>query len=107
MKKAEYIALNSTPYIWGESFNNKRDLISQDEFNCLFNSQANGWMAYFDKYEDSVAVLKFGRPVQDNNRALITYDHSCGFLCGYGYTVTLKKENNKWKVEKRILIWIS
>ena len=105
-KIEEYKTLNSTPSIWGELFEDPNDIISEEELECLIES--NNWSGYYDKYDNSSGYLKIGRPIQiGNDEALVTYEFRCGGLCSSGYTVTLKKENDKWEVDKHLLVWIS
>ena len=107
-KKEEYIALNSSVYTWGELFNDQQDLISEAELQCLFSPENHGWASYNAKYGDSKGYVKFGRPVQKNNKeAIVSYAYGCGWLCGSGHVVTLKKENGKWIIYKDIVVWIS
>ena len=104
---ANYISLNSVDFIWGDLFSTETNLISDEELQCIFDSSANGFGAYNEKYPDSRAYLSIGRPLIEGDQAIVTYIYHCGGLCSSGWTVTLEKQLEEWEVVKQHIIWIS
>lgn len=100
-----YIATNSVPANWGNSFDTAQDLISEEELVCLFEN--DGWIGFYEKYPDSDGIFRFGKPVQNNeNEALVSFEYLCGAECSSGYTAALIKENGEWKVRKLAIVWV-
>jgi len=104
----EYLSLNEKSGIWGTELYNSKQMINDDELNCHFVVERDGWIGYYEKYEDSEGVFKFSRPyIDDNNMAFIEYEITCGYECGSGYIAILKKQGEFWVVNEAINTWIS
>jgi hypothetical protein len=103
----EYISLNSSSFFWGDLFEEEQELISVEELDCLFENNDDGWEAYYSKYENAEGYLNFGRPIQEGNRAIVTFTLSCNYLCGSGRTVILTKVNEEWTVQNQIGVFIN
>lgn len=102
----DYIEVNSKPFSWGDSFDTKLDLLTEEEKECLFDT--SGWTGFYDKYPDSKGYLQFGKPVKnDEGKALVSFVHHCGEECSSGYTASLFNESGEWKVKKLSIVWIS
>jgi len=104
---ADYVLKNEVVSYWNDQFNTA-NLINEEELNCFFDNNGNGWGSYYAKYENSPGFLRFGRPTTNGtNEALVLYGLSCNYLCGYGYIVVLEKIDGAWQVRDRINTWIS
>ncbi|MBN2893513.1 MAG: hypothetical protein JXL97_16700 [Bacteroidales bacterium] len=44
---------------------------------------------------------------QNMDRAVFYFGHICAPLCGAGYIVKIYKENEIWKIDKKIGLWVS
>ncbi len=106
-KVVDYLMLNNSNHIWGDSFSMERSLINEEELNCILGVNFHDWDEYYSKFENSAGFLIIGRPILDGNRAIVAFDYFCGGTCGSGQTLILIKENGKWKVENYFPVWIS
>jgi len=53
-------------------------------------------------YEMTIPVFS-----KDNKKAYLELNHYCGYLCGSGKSIFLKKVNGKWKIVDKWRTWIS
>ena len=61
---------------------------------------------YINKYYGKQGICNFHKVVYSKNRnyALVEYWMHCGFLCGYGEIIVMKKVKNKWiKLETLVI----
>jgi hypothetical protein len=82
-------------------------LISKEELDKAFNE--GDWQGFYKKYPDAGGVWTFSRPGYNSarNEAVLSVSHSCGSLCGTGHLYFLAKQNGQWKVQNRLMLWIS
>lgn len=52
-------------------------------------------------------VLRFGNPVIEGNEARVFIENKCSGWCGWGGQIDLKRENERWKVEKVENWWVA
>ena len=87
----------------------KYTLVEKQVIDLIFKHGPDGWPAFYKKYPDSGGYLRLSR-VGFNRKtvqALIYVEHGCGGLCGTGHYVFLVKGQEGWKVNKKIMAWIS
>ncbi|OLE51366.1 MAG: hypothetical protein AUG51_22965 [Acidobacteria bacterium 13_1_20CM_3_53_8] len=89
-------------------------LIGDDEISELqtHNTRAvpdRFWVYFYKKFPNSVGLIYFSRVAFNSARdqALISVEYSCGGTCGEGDFVLLKKEQNIWKIQNKIGLWVS
>lgn len=87
--------------------------ISDEELRELEGHKSSGaitfWPDFYRKYKNSDGLIAFSRVAFDPTleHALLFVSHSCDSTCGEGYFVLLGKEQGKWRVKKRVGVWIS
>jgi hypothetical protein len=64
---------------------------------------------FYKQYPEADLYWIFSRPGYNSSRteALLDVTHWCGELCGTGHLYFLAKQNGKWKVQNRLMLWIS
>jgi hypothetical protein len=84
-------------------------IITREEIDKTFTKDGGGWERFYIKYPQSAGFWSFSRPGYNSSRdeAVLFVGHSCGDLCGTGHLYFLTKENGKWGVKNRLLLWIS
>ena len=82
-------------------------LISKEELDKAFHE--GGWSDFYKKYPDAGGVWTFSRPGYNSarNEAVLSVSHACGELCGTGHLYFLTKRDGQWKVQNRLMLWIS
>jgi hypothetical protein len=83
-------------------------LISRKEVDEIFKKN-DGWEEFYKRYPKSSGIWSFSRVGYNAaaNEALVYVVHSCGMLCGTGHLYLLTKQNEKWMVKDRLMLWIS
>jgi len=85
-------------------------LLSSEEKDKFFKKKGpGGWGNFYKKYPKSSGYWSLS-PVGYNaqgTEALVYVGHHCGGLCGTGHLVLLAKENERWVVKNRVMLWIS
>lgn len=73
------------------------------------NSKVDGWEAFHKKYPTAGAIITLSRVGfnGDKTQALMFIAHGCSWLCGEGNYVLLVKKDGNWKIEKKLMAWIS
>ena len=68
-----------------------------------------GWESFYGSFPDSRGLIEFTSPVfsEDGQSALVYESHSCGGLCGTGWLILLHREEGRWRVGSRHMLWIS
>jgi hypothetical protein len=63
----------------------------------------------WEKLGPSSVIVRFSRVGFncDHSEAMIYVSESCGSLCGGGWYVLFRKEDQAWRVSEKYLIWIS
>jgi hypothetical protein len=84
--------------------------LSEAEHDRIFKKKGvAGWEEFYKKYPKSSGYWNFSPVGYDSKEgeALIYVGHYCGGLCGTGHLVLLAKENGRWAVKNRVMLWIS
>jgi len=84
-------------------------LISRSELEAIFKKGPRGWNEFYKRYPKASGYWDFSPVGYDSkgNEALVYLGHHCGGLCGTGHLVLLQKENGRWIVKNRVMLWIS
>lgn len=88
------------------------EFVSKTEIDSFFANRKkghDGWEMFYKKYPQAAGFWSFSLPGynHDGTEALLSVSHSCGWLCGTGHLYLLRKENGKWIVRNRLMLWIS
>lgn len=61
---------------------------------------------YVEKYYNKGGICYFYKPVfsQNGSYAIVEYWTHCGFMCGWGELVLMKKIKQKWKIIETIVV---
>lgn len=86
-----------------------------EEFDRLFyearqsDPEKDGWEIFYKKYPTSGGIITLSRVGfnKEKSQALMFVSHGCGSLCGEGNYILLIKKDNVWKVEQKLMMWIS
>lgn len=85
--------------------------VSGEEQKRIFEKKgvAGGWKDFCKGYPKSSGYWSFSPVGYDTkgSEALVYVGHHCGGLCGTGHLVLLAKENDRWIVKNRLMLWIS
>jgi hypothetical protein len=68
-----------------------------------------GWQHFYKKYPKSSGIWTLSAVGYNaaGTEALVYVGHSCGSLCGTGHLILAAKENDRWVVKNRLMLWIS
>ena len=82
-------------------------IIAREELDKIFKE--GSWEDFYKKYPEAGGVWAFSRPGYNSqrNEAVLYVSHACGMLCGTGHLFYLVRQNNQWKVQNRLMLWIS
>jgi hypothetical protein len=83
--------------------------LADKELEAMFTLGSSGWEYFDQKFPNAGGFWSFSSPGynEQHTEALLSVSHSCGGLCGTGHLYLLRKENGKWKVKNRLMLWIS
>jgi|HubBroStandDraft_4_1064222.scaffolds.fasta_scaffold138929_2 hypothetical protein len=89
-------------------------IIPSDETDQYFatgkdKKAQDGWTAFYEKHPHAGGFWQFSRPAYNlaGDEALVYVSHSCGWLCGTGHLYLLRRDGGHWKVNNRLMLWIS
>jgi hypothetical protein len=85
-------------------------IIAQSEIDHFFSKVGDdGWKKFYEEFPKSAGFWRLSRPGYNSagNEALLYVSHVCGYLCGTGHLYLLSKEEGKWIVKNRLMLWIS
>jgi hypothetical protein len=84
-------------------------IVASSEMQSIFGSPGDVWGRYYEKYPNSMGLLRLSRVGfnADGNQAAFYISNSCGGLCGGGYFVIMEKVNSNWKIVQEVQVWIS
>jgi hypothetical protein len=82
-------------------------VITQGDVDKAFKD--GGWQGFYKEHPEAGGYWIFSRPGynSERNKAVLSVSHWCGELCGTGYLYFLTKQNDQWKVQNRLMLWIS
>jgi len=103
---------NDRRYAVQDSFNLSADvkLITDTELHEIFNDpHRNGWDEFYKRYPHSQGIMELSRAGvnADSSQALVYVGNQWHWLAGAGWMVQLEKRDNKWKLVKTEMLWIS
>jgi hypothetical protein len=83
--------------------------MSRAEEDALFKKHHDGWADFYKKYPGAGGIMSFSRVGFNERRdpALLYSTIGCGWLCGTGHYLLLKKDGGKWVLLKNAMAWIS
>jgi|GEM_PF-2651316 len=83
-------------------------IIHEDKLSS-YSSDGKYFWTEFEKKHGKGGFLFVGKPIftMDKKRVIINYGYYCGGLCGSGERVILRKDKNRWIIEKVISGFIS
>lgn len=88
-----------------DSLHKKGRYIVKDLFQ-LEKENKEYWRSSEYRYIASIRFSDF-KINQKNDKAIFYYDFFCGELCGSGEIILSIKENGKWKIADRYMLWVS
>ena len=102
-RKARSTCVLNPQFAEGKSYK----IITQGELDTAVKD--GGWQAFYKKYPEAGGTWTFSRPGYNSGRseAIVCVSHWCGELCGTGHLYFLAKQNGQWKVQNRLMLWIS
>jgi len=82
-------------------------IIAGKEVHDLFSK--GGWEEFYKKYPNSSGYWQFSRPGFNtaHDTAWLYVVQVCDSLCGTGHLYLLSKEDGRWTVKYRLMLWIS
>jgi hypothetical protein len=82
-------------------------VIARGELDKAF--KGGSWQDFYKEYPESGGYWIFSRPGYNSarNEAVLSVSHWCGELSGTGHLYFLAKQNGQWKVQNRLMLWIS
>lgn len=108
----EFATVNSKRVILQNMFSNNLNviLISKEEKDRIFNPADGGWKRFYSKYPKSFGIIELSRVAFNANKtkALLYYGSSfASGKGGIGYYILLKKQNDEWIIQKKVMRWIA
>jgi hypothetical protein len=87
----------------------KVTLLSKADVDKFFGEGGGWWKAFYEKYPNSPGLITFSNVGFNNEmtQALLYVGTQCDGLCGEGNYVLLSKTDGNWKVERKVMTWIS
>jgi hypothetical protein len=91
------------------TLSNKVTLISEAEVDKFFGEGGGWWKAFYQKYPNSPGLITFSNVGLNHEmtQALLYVGWQSDGLSGEGNYVLLSKSNGAWKVERKVMTWIS
>lgn len=103
--------INQRRYALTPSFSPGREyrMLDQATFNAFFKRDGDGWEGVDERHPGTLGIVEFSRAAIDAERglALVYYAHGCGFLCGSGNLVVLRRDAGRWRVIDSSMIRVS
>lgn len=102
---------NAQPSVLSNKFTvpTKVVLVAKNEIDRFFAEGGGWWPAFYQQYPDSPGLITLSNVGfnPEKNQAILYIGYQCDGLCGQGHYVLMVKANGNWKVEKRVMTWIS
>lgn len=99
---------NTLHYKFGKEFH--IILISETEENEIFQpADGNGWERFYSNYAGAKSIIELSRIAfnTEKTKALLYYGSNSGNRAGIGYYILLKKQDNEWVIQNKVMCWIS
>jgi len=108
----EFAALNSKSAEIQNKFDKTLNviLISKESVDKIFNPIEGGWKRFYSEYPHSSGIIGFSKVAfnADKTKALLYYEDSFDSgKGGVGYYILLKKQEDKWVIQKKVMCWIA
>jgi hypothetical protein len=102
---------NAQPSVLTDKFtvSTKVVLLPKNEIDRFFDKGGGWWPAFYKQYPHSPGLITLSNVGFDPemNQAILYIGYQCDGLCGAGHFVLMVKANGNWKVEKKVMTWIS
>jgi hypothetical protein len=84
-------------------------LISSEELDEIFWGEGGGWNRFYSRFPVATGTINLSRVGFDNDKtgAIIYIGIQSDFLIGRGDFLLLAKDNGKWRIVDKVMIWIS
>lgn len=88
----------------------KQVLLDYEEYLKMFRGGDSGnWKYFYKKYPNSsgyitLSAVGFNRA---GDEAMLDASKSCGWLCGEGWSILLRKGPDGWYIKKKLMSWVS
>lgn len=111
-----YAAANGKEHQVKNSFNLQLHYIflTKSEVESIFKrgtrvSEMEEWEAFYKKFPEIYTIASVSRVGfnSERNQALVYLEFWCRSLCGEGNYIFLNKQDGKWKVFKKDMMWVS
>jgi hypothetical protein len=67
-----------------------------------------GWGNFYQTFPDAIGILHISLPSYISPlSAVVKIGRTCGYLCGSGWKLKLKKVNGKWTIQEQEPTWIA
>lgn len=108
----EFAAINSKNIELQNKFSKDLNviLISKESEDKIFKPIDGGWKRFYSEYPGSSGIIELSRVAfnADKTKALLYYgsnfDSGKG---GIGYYILLKKQENEWVIQRKVMCWIA
>jgi hypothetical protein len=84
-------------------------LLSQEVMKNIFSQNRDGWQLFYEQYPQALGITTISQvgfnPAMD--QALVYVGTLSHYLAGAGYIVFLHQVDGNWKVEQKVMTWIS
>ena len=88
---------------------NRVIFLNEKEEKEIFREGQDGWAKFNKIYPKANGIINFSRVGfnRDKTQALVYRGFGCGWLCGQGDFIVLRKVDGKWIIEQEIGLWVS
>ena len=84
-------------------------LLSQVQRNQMFAQNQSGWEVFYTNYPNTPGITSLSR-VGFNaayDQALVYLGTQSNWLAGAGYYILLKKVDGVWRIDQKVITWVS
>ena len=89
-------------------------VVAPEDMRKLFHEEGqmigrDEWKKFYESYPGSSGIIALSRVAFNSKKdqALVYVIHQSGLVGGAGRFFVLAKQNNSWKIQKEVLIWLS
>lgn len=84
-------------------------LLSQSQRNQIFGQNQSGWEVFYNNYPDAPGITALSRVGFDAtlDQALVYIGTQSNWLAGAGYYILLRRADGLWKVDQKVMVWVS
>jgi len=103
--------LPSEPAVLGREFSTRRsvEIMTRAQRDSIFSFCPGGWDVFAGIYPRTRGYVTLSRAVSDPSKtqALVYTEEYCGMWCAEGTFVYLEKEDDVWKIRRKLTLWVS